>query len=674
MLVSWPWLSEYVELDVSHEDLAKRFAMSGLNHEETTFDAQGKPVVDLEVTSNRGDCLSHIGVAREAAVLLGKSLKIPTPTPATSSTSSANSIKLENLFESACPKYTARVIRGAKVGPSPAWLEQRLKAVGIASINNVVDITNYVMMECGQPLHAFDLKMIRGNKIIVRPAKAKEQFLAIDHKTYELDEQMIVIADAERAVALGGVMGGADSEISSSTTDILIEAALFQPLSIRRTARKLKLHSPSSYRYERKPDVAGVEWASLRCCELILKLAGGSLENGVVSVGPTVEPREKIAFRLSQISRVLGIDVPTVEVTRILTALGCQVSSTTQAELTVVPPTWRADLSREVDLIEEVARIWGYDRIPENVVVPLAVAHPRRKDLAVAKIRQTLISMGIDEAMTPSVVTEKLESGGSPWTNNPPLSTETPLLEGARLLRRSISPSLLAARHTNQTRSIRNAQLYEIANVVVPSNDSKSLPSEQSTLGIVTTGDLRLIKGAVETIVKQVGKADDVRWETGTSSLFQTGTAQKLMSKETVLGWVGLCDPKFQSQLSLDSACGIAEINVDALTDMLVEVRRADPYSPFPAVERDLNFIVDESLSWSELEAACVSNAGEQLIAVLYRETYRDTKKDGTDKKRILLSLQFQSMDRTLTGDEVDAAVAQVIKACGEKFSAKLLG
>ncbi len=674
MLVSWPWLNEYVELNVSHEELAKRFAMSGLNHEETTFDSQGNPVIDLEVTSNRGDCLSHIGVAREAAVLLGNSLKVPTPAPTASSVDCANSIALENRFETGCPRYTARVIRGAKISASPAWLVQRLKAVGIASINNVVDVTNYVMMECGQPLHAFDLKKIRGNKIIVRPAKAKEQFLAIDHKTYELDEQMIVIADAERAVALGGVMGGADSEISDSTTDILIEAALFQPLSIRRTARKLKLHSPSSYRYERKPDSAGVDWASLRCCELILKLAGGTLENGVVSVGAPAATREAITFRLNQIPRVLGIDVPTTDVTRILAALGCQVSNKSTAELTVVPPSWRTDLSREIDLIEEVARIWGYDRIPENVAVPLAVAQPRRKDLAVAKVRQTLIAMGIDEAMTPSVVSEKLETAGSPWTKNAPLGTETPLLEGARLLRRSITPSLLAARHTNQTHSIRNAQLYEIANIVLPADDSKSLPSEQSTLGIVTAGDLRFIKGAVESIVKQVGRAAEVRWESATSSLFQAGTAQRLLWNDTVLGWVGLCDGKFQQQLSLDAACGMAEINVDALTNMLIEVRRADPYSAFPAVERDLNFIVDESLVWADLQSVCASTAGPFLKSVEYRETYRDTKKDGADKKRILLSLQFQSMERTLTGDEVDTAVAQVIQACGNKFSAKLLG
>jgi phenylalanyl-tRNA synthetase beta chain len=675
MLVSWPWLSEYVELSVDHKVLAERFAMSGLNHESTTMDAQGQPVIDLEVTSNRGDCLAHIGVAREAAVLLGKTLKIAAPKPAESQTPCSGSISLENRFPAGCNRYTARVIRGAKIGPSPDWLVRRLAAIGINSVNNVVDVTNYVMMECGQPLHAFDLKHIRGNKIIVRAAQPKEKFLAIDHKTYELDERMVVIADAERAVALGGVMGGAESEISDSTTDILIEAAAFEPLAIRRAARKLKLQSPSSFRFERRPDMYGLDWASLRCCELILQLAGGSLEQGVVAVGDLPSARQAIQFRLSQICRVLGIEVPEADVRRILIALGCQVTDVAGVPnvLSICPPTWRADLSREIDFIEEIARIWGYEKIPENVSVPLAVASPRRKDIAVARIRQTLSAFGIDEAMTPSVVTDKLESQGSPWTSNTPLATETPLLEGAKLLRRSLLPSLLDARHTNQAHSIRNAQLYEIANIVLPASDVKSLPTEQSTLGIVSSSDLRLLKGAVESILRQLNKNTQATFQTIEHPFFAAGSAQQILLGQKVIGFVGLCSPKLLASVDLDADCSLAELNVDALTGELVEVRRADPYSLYPAIERDLNFIVDESLQWTDLEQACRSQGGQHLQSVVYRETYRDTKKDGADKKRVLLSLQFQSMERTLTGDEVDASVASVIKTCSEKFAAKLL-
>ena len=270
MLVCWEWLSQYV--DLSSQDprqLANQFAMSGLNH-ESTAQVGSDTVIDLEVTSNRGDCLGHIGVAREAAALLGKPLCIPKPTPEFGSRSSTEFIHIDNQFAEACPRYTARVIRGVKIGPSPEWLVRRLAAVGINSINNVVDATNYVMLECGQPLHAFDLQAIRGGQILIRPAKAGEKFLAIDHRTYELDPQMVVIADAQRAVALGGVMGGVDSEVALSTKDLLIEAASFSPLAVRHAARKLKLHSPSSFRFERCPDPAGLEWASLRCCQRIL--------------------------------------------------------------------------------------------------------------------------------------------------------------------------------------------------------------------------------------------------------------------------------------------------------------------------------------------------------------------------------------------------------------------
>ncbi|HUP78199.1 MAG TPA: phenylalanine--tRNA ligase beta subunit-related protein, partial [Pirellula sp.] len=276
MLVSWEWLSDYVDIGISHEQMATRWALTGLNHERTVI-VDGVPVIDLEITSNRGDCLGHIGIAREAAVLLQSELRLPSPQLKTIDEVVSKSLIIENQFEEACPRYIGRLIRGVKIGPSPLWLQKRLNAIGVKPINNVVDATNYVMFECGQPLHAFDFANIRGGRIIVRPAREKEDFIAIDHRTYQLDPQMVVIADAERAVALGGVMGGVESEVSYFTVDILLEAAEFIPLSIRRTARKLKLHSPSSYRYERRIDQSNMDWASRRCCEIILETSGGQL-------------------------------------------------------------------------------------------------------------------------------------------------------------------------------------------------------------------------------------------------------------------------------------------------------------------------------------------------------------------------------------------------------------
>ncbi len=371
MLVSWEWLSQYVKLSTSPDDLATRFAMSGLNHESTTH-VDGDPIIDLEITSNRGDCLGHIGIAREASVLLNEVLTIPKPAIAPANLSSQfmrGSFAIENRFPEGCSRYQARIIRGVKIGPSPAWLQKRLKAIGINSVNNVVDVTNFVMFECGQPLHAFDLAKLRGNKIIVRRAAVGEKFIAIDHRTYDLDPSMVVIADAERAVALGGVMGGVDSEVSDSTTDLLIESAAFTPLAIRRCARKLRLHSPASYRFERRVDPNGQTWAADRCCQLITEIAGGQCSPDSLDTASDISESPLIMLRHNRIAKVLGIDIPWEQSIGILESLGCVAKPATSSDermVSISPPSFRGDLTREIDLIEEIARIHGYDRIPES--------------------------------------------------------------------------------------------------------------------------------------------------------------------------------------------------------------------------------------------------------------------------------------------------------------------
>ena len=276
MIVSWNWIKQLVPLTVPAEEFERRLMLAGLNHEET-HPVGDDLAIDLEITSNRPDCLGHIGIAREASVVFRVPLAIPNPQPQTGKSAVAELTKVAIQCPQLCTRYTARVIRGVKVKASPRWLVERLATLGIATINNVVDITNYVLMECGQPLHAFDFRKLDGREIIVREAHRGERFEAINHKTYELEPGMCVIADRSRPVALGGVMGGADTEVASGTGDVLIEAAEFDPLSIRNTARKLSLHSDSSYRFERGLDPEGVDWASRRCCELILQEAGGEL-------------------------------------------------------------------------------------------------------------------------------------------------------------------------------------------------------------------------------------------------------------------------------------------------------------------------------------------------------------------------------------------------------------
>ena len=678
MLVCWDWLAEYVRLNVAPDDLANRFAMSGLNHESTSR-VGSDTVIDLEVTSNRPDCLGHIGVAREAAVLLGENLTIPAANPKVDhAIKASHSIAIENLFPQACPRYTGRVLRGVKIGPSPSWLIRRLAAIGINSVNNVVDVTNYVMMECGQPLHAFDLDKLNGGKIIVRPAQDGEKFLAIDHRTYQLDSKMVVIADAERAVALGGVMGGADSEVSSTTTNLLIESASFEPLAIRRAARMLRLQSPSSFRFERRPDPAGLDWASRRCCELILQVAGGSLLDGCVETGQEEGAESNITLRLPQIARVLGIQIPQQDCERILSALGCQVSQDGIDRLAIVAPSWRRDLSREVDLIEEVARIHGYDKIPENAVVPMSVAATRPKDLVLGRCRNVLSAYGVDEAITPSVVSSVLDGCGSPWTEAASLATEVPLLEGARQLRRTLLPSLLVARAWNQTQAGRDAHLYEVATIYLPSGSDKSphgLPNEQSTLAFVTGMDLLSAKGIVEDLVAAcVARNVPLATTNFDHPLFQRGTASQFQLGGQLLGCVGLISKSASKSLGLEGNTAAFEIAVGTLENHLEEIRRASRVSPYPAMVRDLNFVLDESLRWSELANVCKAAGGELLQRVDYRETYRDEKKDGAGKKRLLLSLVFQSPDRTLTSAEVDLAVGNIVAQCQSTCNGQLLG
>ncbi|MFO1066675.1 MAG: phenylalanine--tRNA ligase subunit beta [Pirellulales bacterium] len=677
MLVCWEWLAEYVSLTRTPDEMAEMFAMSGLNHESTT-QVGADTVIDLEVTSNRGDCLGHIGVAREASVLLKQPLKIPDPQPKTDASQSvASYLKIENRFVEGCPRYTARVILGVKIGPSPAWLVRRLAAVGMNSVNNVVDVTNYVMMECGQPLHAFDLDRVAERTIIVRAARAGEEFYAIDHKTYQLDEQMVVIGDGRGAAALGGVMGGAESEVSDKTVNLVIESAAFEPLAIRRAARKLKLDSAASFRFERRPDPAGLDWASRRCCELILKVAGGTLVSGVLDTGREPEHSAPIAFRLNQIDRVIGISVLRETVVEILSALGCKVTDSDKAGdvLEVVPPSWRKDLTREIDFVEEVARIYGYDKIPENAVVPLGVAAVRPKDIVLQRVRHVLSAYGVDEALTPSVVTGEMDELGSPWSDRAGLSTETPLLKGARKLRRSLLPSLLTARVLNQTQAGRDAWLYEVATIYLPGPEESSLPQEQSTLAFVIGGDLSYTKGIVEELVSQVtSRSAKLESRPYQHTLYVAGTATEFVLDGRRLGTVGLVSKSVAKATGLDNSTAAAELSVDALIPALEEIRTAAQVSHYPAVTRDLNFILDESLRWSQLEVVCRSSGGPLLQQVEYRETYRDAKKDGADKKRVLLTLVFQSGERTLTSGEVDAAVVSVTTAVESDCSGKLLG
>ena len=675
MIVSWNWLKQYVPLDMPLAELEQRLMMSGLNHEGTE-EVAGDLAIDLEVTSNRPDCLGHIGVAREVAVLWGSELKIPEARPAECKTPVDDLVKVRIDCPKLCFRYAARVIRGVKIGPSPKWMVRRLQTLGLTPINNVVDISNYVLMECGQPLHIFDFAKLQGSQIIVRRPHAGETIEAIDHKTYELAPDMCMIADAKDSVAIGGVMGGARTEISETTTDILIESAEFDPVSIRNTARALNLHSDSSYRFERRVDSANIDWASRRCCELILELAGGELAQGVVDVGPPVPEREPVVLRLAQLERILGIDVPKPRVREILAALGNvevsgpDSSSRAAKTIAVIPPSWRRDLTREIDLVEEVARIHGYDEIPEDVGVPMVASTRSREDRVVTKLRQVLTAAGFDEAMTSSVVDRQTAAAMSPWTEAEPLQSLTAVLRGADRLRTSLVPSLLAARRTNEALANTRIELFEIARAYLPRGNK--LPDEQPMLGITSGRDYLAVKGVIETIVGSLNPAVEVEAAEAGYEWFDPAQSCQLRLGGRLLGYVGRLHEEGLTRFELRSPATVAEVKLSLLAEAANLIPQHVAQPPYPAVTRDVNLVVDETVRWAEVAATVRANSGEHFEELQYCDTYRDPERLGADKKSLLMAIALRSKTGTLTNQQADEIRDRIVAACREKHGAEL--
>jgi len=669
MIVSWNWLKQYVPLDMPLEELERRLMMSGLNHEGTE-EVGGDLAIDLEVTSNRPDCLGHIGVAREIAVLTGSELKLPAAAPAEGKTPVDELLKVRIDCPELCYRYTARVIRGVTVGPSPRWMARRLATVGLTAINNVVDITNYVLMECGQPLHAFDFAKLKGPEIIVRQPHPGETIEAIDHNRYDLAPGMCVIADAEDPVAIGGVMGSAATEVAQSTTELLIEAAEFDPVAIRNTARALNLHSESSYRFERQVDPEGVDWASRRCCELILELAGGELAGGVVDVCRPLPNRRPIVLRFSQLKRILGIDVPTERVREILTALGNVETESNARSVEVIPPSWRRDLTREADLIEEVGRIHGYDKIPEDVGVSMVSSTRRHEDRVIARVRHVLTAAGFDEAMTLSMVDRQAAGAFSPWTDAEPLRSLTPVLRGADRLRVSLVPSLLAARRTNEALANPQIELFEIAKVYLPRGSK--LPEEEFMLGATSGRDYLAVKGVIEAMLAALDPAVQLEADDAGCDLFDPAQSCRLKLDGQLLGYVGQLRAEGLKRFDLRRPATVAEVKLSPLVGAADLIPRHVPQPPYPALGRDLNLVVDESVRWADVAVTVRRNCGEYFENLDYCDTYRDPQRLGTGKKSLLMTITLRSKEGTMTNQQADAIRGQIVAACAAKHGAGL--
>src|SRR5579863_4356219 len=497
MKLIYNWLKEFVDITASPADVASRLALSGTNIGSVENGPHGA-IIDAEVGSNRPDCLSHYGIARELSAVYKLPLKTAVPKPAECATKASDAVKVEIQSPELCGRFTARVIRGAKIQPSPKWLKDRLEASGVASISNVVDISNYVMLELGHPLHTYDYDKVRDHRIGVRRAKPGEKIRTLDGLERALDSSMSVVFDGDgsRAVGIGGVMGGADTEISFSTKNILIECAWFEPVAVRKAARILKLHTEASTRFGRGADPETAELASRRAAELILQLAGGELLSGVIDVYPGKRQPKKITLTRRELLRVMGADVPDNEIEAILSALGfapVRIGENRGAEGSLLAawectqPSWRAEVEREIDLIEEVARIHGLDKFPPRLPAARQGAQRLAKFEPELRVRERLIGLGYREILTIPHVAEERDALFRP-EGVTPARLANPLSEEASVLRSNGLVTMAAALEWNLNHSQRNVRLFEIGRSY-RLEGSQSLETPILTIG--ATGEAR---------------------------------------------------------------------------------------------------------------------------------------------------------------------------------------
>lgn len=675
MIVSWNWLAEYVKRPESVDETTDALTMSGLNLEGVKpisgLHGDDDLAIDLEVTSNRPDCLGHLGVAREIAVLNGDGLS-GVCRPKAEYVETSENVRTATSVDINCPdlcdQYVARLVRGVKIGPSPVWMQDRLKAVGLEPVNNVVDCTNYVLMECGQPLHAFDFKKLDGGRIFVRQAEPGEKLEAINHKTYELVASDCVIADVKKPVAIAGVMGGASTEISDETTEVLVEVANFDPLTVRNTARRLALFSDSSYRFERGVDEHQLDWASQRCCQLIVETAGGEVLEGSVLAGKLAawDP-EPIQLRFSQIARILGVEISATQCVRILTDLGCEVVEQSEDEASFKPPSWRRDVTREADLIEEIARIYGYNKIPTDAMIPVEIALPRPEERVVATAGDVLVGAGFCEAMTLTFATDDVRNLFTPRTA-PEVRVEHSSRKQENILRPSVVPGLLVSRRENERRGQFDADLFEVARVFLASEaDDKT--AQPKVLAGVTGRSFSETRGVLDAIVRKVCRADLLAVEPSDVKQFAAGRGAELTLGGEHFGWLGELDRAVSDTIDLQSAVTVFEVSVDVLVASARLVPQVAEVPQYPPMNRDINLVLDETVAWNDLCRVATEAAGPLLESLRFLEQYRGKGID-PGKKSYVFSLVYRAADRTLESDEVDAAQANVVAACVFKFGA----
>src|SRR6266852_1161266 len=699
MKVVYNWLKDFVDVTSTPQELASRLALSGTNIAGVENGAHGA-VIDAEVSSNRPDCLGHYGIAREVSAIYKLPLKHVSPKPAESGAKASDAVKVEIQSPELCGRFTARVIRNVKIQPSPKWLKDRLEASGVASISNVVDISNYVMLELGHPLHTFDYDKVRDHKIVVRRAKsgdaagkaAPEKMRSLDGIERQLDSNICMISDGDgsRAVGIGGIMGGAETEISFSTKNVLIECAWFEPVAIRRAARFLKLHTEASTRFGRGADPEMAELASRRAAELILQLAGGELLAGVVDIYPGKRAAKKIRVTRAEILRVMGADVPDKQIEASLGALGfapVRIDQNRGAEGSLLAawectqPSWRAEVEREIDLIEEIARIYGLDKFPPRLPAARQGAARLPHYEAETRLRERLIGLGYREILTIPHVAEERDALFRP-AGISPARLSNPLSEEAGVLRSTGIVTMAGALEWNLNHGQRNARLFEIARHY-RLNGSQSI--ETRILSIGATGAAREkglydsarefsfadLKGDLDAIGEFTSpstSATGFQWEQGGRSWLhpaRVGTISVFTNLKIQIGFAGQLARRAAERLKLRQDVFLAELRLDpvyAAMHAAKEARRYEPLPRFPAVERDFSLLLADGTKFSDVTKTIQSLGIAEITSVEAADLFRG-KNVPAGKYSLLVRVTFQSREATLTEAQISDFSARIVAA-----------
>ncbi len=697
MKLTFNWLKEFVDLRANPQKIAELLTMAGLEVESLVpLDPGYVPrhpegrdwLLEVNVTPNRGDCLGILGIAREVAVLTGARIKLPPVDLHTGDSSARREVDVRIAGPRLCPRYSARVVRGIRVAPSPSWMQSRLEACGIRPVNNVVDVTNYVMLETGQPLHAFDLERLSSKRIVVRKAEAMKKFVTLDGIERELAAEDLLICDGEVPIALAGIMGGRDSEVRPGTGSVLLESANFDPLTIRRTAKRMALHSEASHRFERGVDPEGTLYALDRAVRLLREIASGLPVGGVVDRCARRRKSAALSVRHQRVKALLGIDPGSREVERITRALGLKIQRRSKTGLQVIPPSYRPDLTREADVIEELARVHGYDKIPATLPLvrsrgAIADRHLRRE----RAMRSFLAGEGLTEMIhLPFTSAEMNRRFPGLWREpRPPVEVLNPLTQENAEMRLSLIPGLVESLRAHVSQKSKGFYGFDLGKVF--SLASRGSPEERECLAGTIYGarerrGLRSkeqspaafldLKGLVEGILELAGVAAQVVWAgEGLPSILHPGKGASLEIAGARLGCLGEVHPDLCEELRLPSFF-MFEVDFEKLVQYAPQEFAVRSLRRFPSVERDLAVVLDDGFPAQRL----VSWIKEQFNHSLIEEVQVFDQYKGAPvpqgKKSLAYTISYRAEDRTLTDAEVNALHGELVSRIGQVFGAQL--